>query len=38
LRFHLEPKQAGYLALHLQVRVDGQDVYLPFGIEVQPGE
>jgi hypothetical protein len=38
LRFHLEPAQPGYLALHLQVRVDGQDVYLPFGIEVQAGE
>jgi hypothetical protein len=38
LRFHLEPAQPGYLALHLQVRVEGKDVYLPFGIEVQPGE
>ena len=38
LRFHLEPAQAGFLALHVQVRVDGKDVYLPFGIEVQPGK
>lgn len=38
LRFHLEPARAGFLALHLQVRVAGEDVYLPFGIEVQPGK
>jgi hypothetical protein len=34
LRFHLEPRQAGYLALHLQIKVDGRELYLPFGIEV----
>jgi hypothetical protein len=38
LSFHLEPKQAGFLKLHVQVRVDGRDVYLPFGIEVRPGK
>jgi hypothetical protein len=34
LRFHLEPKAAGFLKLYAQVRVDGRDVYLPFGIAV----
>ena len=38
LRFHLEPAQPGFLALHVQVRVDGRDVYLPFGVDVQPGK
>ena len=38
LRFHLEPARPGFLALHVQVRVEGQDLYLPFGIEVQPGD
>lgn len=36
LRFHLEPAQAGYLALWTQLRVDGKDVFIPFGIEAQP--
>jgi len=34
LSFHLEPKHAGYLKLHVQVRVDGRQLYLPFGIDV----
>jgi hypothetical protein len=34
LRFHLEPEAAGFLKLYAQVRVDGRDLYLPFGIEV----
>jgi hypothetical protein len=37
LRFHLEPSKPGYLALWAQLRVDGKDVFVPFGIEVQPG-
>jgi hypothetical protein len=37
LRFHLEPARPGYLALWAQLRVDGKDVFIPFGIEVQPG-
>jgi hypothetical protein len=37
LRFHLEPARAGYLALFVQLRVAGRDVFLPFGIEVAPG-
>jgi hypothetical protein len=38
LRFHLEPRHPGFLKLHVQVRVDGRDLYLPFGIEVRPGK
>jgi hypothetical protein len=34
LSFHLEPKAAGYLKLWLQVRVDGRELYLPFGVMV----
>lgn len=29
--FHLEPSRAGFLKIFAQVRVDGQDVFLPFG-------
>lgn len=32
--FHLEPAQAGFLKLFAQVRVDGHDVFLPFGATV----
>lgn len=32
--FHLEPVQPGYLKLFAQVRVDGRDVFLPFGVDV----
>ena len=34
LDFHLEPKHAGFLKLFAQVRVDGHDVFLPFGANV----
>jgi hypothetical protein len=36
--FHLEPKRAGFLKLFAQVRVDGRDVFLPFGVEVAAGD
>jgi len=32
--FHLEPKHAGFLKLFAQIRVDGHDVFLPFGASV----
>lgn len=34
--FHLEPQRAGFLKLFAQIRVDGRDVFLPFGVEVAP--
>jgi len=35
--FHLEPPKAGFLRIYAQIRVDGQDVFLPFGVNVGPG-
>lgn len=32
--FHLEPAQVGFLKLFAQIRVDGHDVFLPFGATV----
>lgn len=32
--FHLEPKQPGFLKLFAQIRIDGRDVFLPFGVTV----
>ena len=32
--FHLEPGHAGFLKLFAQIQVDGQDVFLPFGVVV----
>jgi hypothetical protein len=35
LSFHFEPKKAGYYKIWLQVRIDGKDVYVPFGSDVE---
>lgn len=35
LMFHLEPAKKGYLKLFAQVRIDGKDIYVPFGLEVK---
>ena len=35
LRFHIEPKQAGYLKLFAQVQIDGKQVFSPFRITIQ---
>jgi hypothetical protein len=32
--FHVEPAKPGFLKLFAQVRVDGRDVFLPFGVTV----
>ena len=34
LDFHIEPTKPGFLKLFTQVRVDGRDVFLPFGVDV----
>lgn len=34
--FHIEPRQAGFLKLFAQIQVDGRDVFLPFGVTVEP--
>lgn len=35
LRFHLEPERAGFIRLFAQFRINGQDLFAPFGIVVQ---
>lgn len=34
LEFHIEPKTAGFVKLFVQVRIDGNDIFIPFGIKV----
>lgn len=34
--FHIEPTRAGFLKLFAQIKVDGKDVFLPFGLDVAP--
>lgn len=34
LQFHIEPEKAGYNKLFAQFRIDGNDVFVPFGIMV----
>jgi hypothetical protein len=34
LMFHLEPQNAGYVKLFAQFRINGTDIYVPFGIFV----
>lgn len=34
LAFHLAPVQPGFVRLFVQVRIDGEDIYAPFGIRV----
>ena len=34
--FHLEPQRAGFLKIFAQIKVDGRDVFLPFGTTVAP--
>lgn len=36
LMFHIEPKNAGFVKLFAQFRINGKDVYVPFGIVVKP--
>ncbi|MBN8521637.1 MAG: hypothetical protein J0L77_07065 [Alphaproteobacteria bacterium] len=35
LEFHIEPEKAGFVKLFAQVRIDGKDVFAPFGITVK---
>lgn len=37
LTFHLEPEKVGYVKLFVQVRINGQDLYAPFGVRVGKG-
>ena len=36
LQFHIEPDQPGYLKLFVQVQIDGEQVFAPFGMMVKP--
>lgn len=35
LEFHIEPEKAGFVKLFAQVKIDGKDVFAPFGINVK---
>ena len=35
LEFHIEPKTAGFVKLFAQVRIDGKDLFAPFGVAVK---
>ncbi|NBX03536.1 MAG: hypothetical protein EBR02_05685 [Alphaproteobacteria bacterium] len=35
LEFHIEPKSAGFVKLFAQVRIDGKDIFAPFGVMVK---
>ncbi|MDP3269887.1 MAG: hypothetical protein Q8M40_12695 [Legionella sp.] len=35
LMFHIEPQQAGFVKLFAQFRINGKDVYVPFGIIIR---
>ena len=35
LKFHIEPKKAGFVKLFAQVRIDGKDLFAPFGVTVK---
>lgn len=34
LKLHLEPKTAGFLKLFVQTRIQGQDIFAPFGVMI----
>lgn len=34
LRFHLQPFKAGYMRIFVQTKIDGQDIFVPFGVNV----
>jgi hypothetical protein len=35
LDFHIEPHKKGYIKLFVQVKVDGKDIFAPFGLNVE---
>lgn len=35
LEFHIEPKKAGFVKLFAQVKIDGKDVFAPFGVAIK---
>lgn len=35
LEFHIEPEKAGFVKLFAQFRIDGEDVFVPFGVTVK---
>jgi hypothetical protein len=35
LQFHIEPNKAGFTKMFVQVRVNGKDVFAPFGVMVK---
>ncbi len=35
LKFHIQPEDKGFLKLYLQVNITGEDIYIPFGLDVE---
>ncbi len=35
LMFHIEPQKAGFVKLFAQFRINGKDIYVPFGILIR---
>jgi hypothetical protein len=35
LEFHIEPEKAGFVKMFVQTRIDGQDKFAPFGVNVE---
>ena len=38
LSFHLQPAQAGFFKFYVQVQIDGQSKFAPFGLEAAPAK
>jgi hypothetical protein len=36
IMFHFEPDRSGFIRLFAQVRINGRDLYVPFGVQVAP--
>lgn len=34
LSFHFKPERAGYVRLYIQVKIDGQEYFFPFGVRI----
>lgn len=35
LKFHIEPKKFGFIKIFVQIRLKGEEIFVPFGIEIQ---
>ena len=35
IAFHVSPDRAGFYRLYIQVRINGRDIFAPFGVHVE---